>query len=141
MLNLYSSSGAASDLVPAVDEPARQEGRDPSDEVVRLAIEGLVDHALVLLDPHGVVTFWNSGAEQLFGWRREQAVRVHVSSLLGAGGPGAGIGMTDLSKAKRQGSVTAARRLNCQDGSTRDVRTTILALRNTTRVLGYGLAA
>ena len=61
---------------------------------------------------------------------------VHVSSLLGPGGRDAGIGATDLEEAQRQGSVTATRRMNHQDGSTRDVRTTILALRNTNGCAG-----
>ena len=112
-----------------------------SEDVLRLVVEGLTDQAVVTLDPHGVITFWNAGAEHLFGWRSEQAVSVHVSSLLGPGGPDAGIGTTDLEEVQRQGSVTATRLMNLQDGSARNVRTTILALRNTTEVLGYGVAA
>jgi PAS domain S-box-containing protein len=102
---------------------------------------GSADQAFATLDPHGVVTFWNGGAEHLFGWQSEQAMRVHVSSLLGPGGEEAGIGTTDLEEAKRHGSVTLSRRLNHHDGSTRTVRTTIVALRNTTDVLGFGVLA
>ena len=141
MLNLYSSSGAAVDRDATVAEQGRERGRDFSGDVLRLAVEGLPDHAFVTLDPQGVITFWNVGAEHLFGWSSEQATRVHVSSLLGRGGRDAGIGMTDLEEARRQSSVTATRRLNHQDGSTRDARTTILALRNDTGVLGYGVTA
>jgi PAS domain S-box-containing protein len=139
--NLCSSSGPAPDLDRTVAEQERGDGRDLSTDVLRLAVEGLSDHAFVTLDPQGVITFWNVGAERLFGWRSEQAVRLHVSSLLGAGGRHVGIGTTDLEEAKRQGSVTATRRLNHQDGSIRDARATILALRNETGVLGFGLAA
>ena len=137
MLNLYRSSGRVHPIwtVPWLSRAGRT-ARDLSEDVLRLAVEGLPDHAFVTLDPQGVITFWNVGAEQLFGWRREQAVRVHVSSVLGPGGRDAGIGTTDLEEAKRQGSVTATRRLNHQDGSTRDVRTTILALRNDDRCAG-----
>ena len=112
-------------------EQGRENSPNLSEDVLRLVVEGLTDQAVVTLDPHGVITFWNAGAEHLFGWRSEQAMDVHVSSLLGPGGRDAGIGTTDLEEAQRQGSVTATRRLNHQDGSTRDVRTTILALRNT----------
>ena len=122
-------------------EQGRENSRNLSEDVLRLVVEGLTDQAVVTLDPHGVITFWNAGAEHLFGWRSEQAVRVHVSSLLGPGGPDAGIGTTDLEEVQRQGSVTATRLMNLQDGSARNVRTTILALRNTTEVLGYGVAA
>ena len=122
-------------------EQGRASNRNVSEDVLRLVVEGLTEQAVVTLDPRGVITFWNAGAEHLFGWRSEQAVGVPVSSLLGPGKQDAGIGMTDLDEAKRQGSVSATRRLNHQDGSTRDVNTTILALRNRTDVLGYGVAA
>ena len=140
-MNLYSSSAATPELDRAVAEQWRENGRDLSEDVLRLTVERLIDHAFVTLDPQGVITFWNVGAEHLLGWTSEQAVRVHVSSLLGSGGPDAGIGTTDLEEATRQGSVTATRRVKHQDGSTRDVRTTIVALRNTAGVLGYGVAA
>jgi PAS domain S-box-containing protein len=142
VLNLYHSSGAASDqYLTTVAEHGRESGRDLSEDMLRFAVEGLPDHAFVTLDPQGVITFWNVGAEHLLGWGNAQAVHVHVSALLGPGGRDSGIGATDLEEARRQGSVTATRRLNHQDGSTRDALTTILALRNETGVLGYGIAA
>ena len=131
----FIGRGTPIGTVPWLSRGERTAGTS-SEDVLRLAVEGLTDHAVVTLDPHGVITFWNAGAEHLFGWRSEQAVRVHVSSLLGPGGQDAGIGTTDLEEAKRQGSVTATRRMNHQDGSTRDVRTTILALRNDDRCAG-----
>jgi PAS domain S-box-containing protein len=141
MLNLYSSSGATADLDRAVARRGRENGRDFADDMLRLTVQGLPDQAFITLDPHGLILFWNAGAEQLFGWSSEQAVGVHVSSLLGLGGRDAGIDTSNLEEAKRQGSVTATRRLNHQDGSTRNARTTIVALRNETGMLGYGVAA
>ena len=99
MSDLYSSSAATPDRDHPVAEQGRENGRNLSEDVLRLVVEGLTDQAVVTLDPHGVITFWNAGAEHLFGWRSEQAVRVHVSSLLGPGGPDAGIGTTDLEDA------------------------------------------
>jgi signal transduction histidine kinase len=141
VLHLYSSERAAADLERTVAEQGRDNGRDLSADVLRLAVEGLTEHAVVTLNPQGLISFWNVGAEHLFGWRSEQAVRVHVSSLLGPGGRDAGIGTTDLEEARRRGPVTGTRRLNHQDGSTRDALTTILALHAETGVLGYGVAA
>ena len=138
MSDLYSSSSPRSD--GAVAEHGLN-SRVLSEDVLRLAIEGLTDQAFVILDPRGVITFWNAGAEHLLGWRREQAVGRHVSSVLGPGGRDAGIGKTELEEAKQQGPWTATRRVNHQDGSTRDLRTTVLALRNDRGELGYGVAA
>jgi PAS domain S-box-containing protein len=117
------------------------DGRNVADNLVRLTVDAIPDQAIFTLDPHGLVTSWNAGAEHLFGWRSEHTVGGHVSSLFGPGGKDAGIGTVELEEARRHGSVTATRRLHYQDGSTQDVRTTILALRNETAVLGYGVAA
>jgi PAS domain S-box-containing protein len=140
-LNLYSSARVAPDLYRTVADQGPENDRDVSQDVLRHAVEQLADFVFVMLDPQGVITLWNAGAEHLFGWRSDQALRVHVSSLLGPGGQEGGIGTSDLEEATRQGSVTVIRRLNHHDGSTRVVRATILALRNTTGVLGYGVAA
>ena len=138
MSDLYSSSTPRSDSTVA--EPGLN-GRVLSEDVLRLAVEGLTDQAFVTLDPRGVITFWNAGAEHLFGWRSEQALGRHVSSVLGPGGRDAGIGNTELEDAKRQGPVTGTRPVNHQDGSTRDARATILALRNDRGEAGYAVAA
>ncbi len=103
VLDLYSSSDRTLDWDQTVGEQGRENNRTLSEDVLRLVVEDLPDHAVVTLDPHGVVTFWNAGAEHLFGWSSEQAMRVHVSSLLGPGGQDAGIGTTELEAAKRQG--------------------------------------
>jgi PAS domain S-box-containing protein len=140
-LKLYSPGRAAPDLDRSMAEEVEDGGRNPSDDLLRRAVAGLRELAFVLLDPQGVITFWNIGAEHLFGWSSEQAMRVHLSSLLGPGGREAGIGASDLEEAQLRGSVTSTRPLKHHDGSTKDVRTTILALRNETGVLGYGVAA
>ena len=142
-MNLYSSSApAAPDSDRTVGEQGARERPEPRPRTSFASpsrVFPIMRSSRWILT--GSITFWNVGAEHLFGWRSEQAVRVHVSSLLGPGGRDAGIGTTDLEEAKRQGSVTATRRLNHRDGSTRDARTTILALRTETGVLGYGVAA
>ena len=112
-----------------------------ADDLLRLAVERLRDHAVMTLSPDGALTFWNLGAEELLGWSREQAVGATLASVLGPGGPNAGISEADLHEVSRHGSVTAIRRLNHQDGSTRLVRATILALQADTRLLGYAVLA
>src|ERR1044071_4694033 len=80
--------------------------------LVRLAVDGLADHAFVTLDAQGIITSWNLGAERLLGWPRERAICAHVSIVLGPGGPDPGIGAPDLQHAEQHGSVTRPRRLN-----------------------------
>ncbi len=52
---------------PHPDEP-----RTLRPEDLRRAVEGAVTHAVVLLDPTGVVTGWNAGAEQITGYPAEE---------------------------------------------------------------------
>jgi hypothetical protein len=38
-----------------------------SETSFRLLIEGVVDYAIYLLDPDGIITSWNAGAERIKG--------------------------------------------------------------------------
>ena len=111
------------------------------DDVLRLAVETLADHALVTLGPDGVVTSWNAGAEHVLGRRRDQALGVHLTSVLGPGAVDPPIAATDLDEAARHGSVVKTRRVKPRGRGARDARTTILALRTDAEVIGYALAA
>lgn len=41
---------------------------------MRLAVESTRDFAILTLDPQGIVTSWNLGAERLFGWTAQEIV-------------------------------------------------------------------
>jgi signal transduction histidine kinase len=143
-LNLCSFPDAfvVSDPERSVSESTREKGHaEVAQQVLRLAVEQLRDHAFVTLTPEGAITSWNLGAERFLGWSRNQSLHTHVSSVLGPGGSDAGIATDDLQDAIRQGSVTSTRHLTHQDGTTRRARTTILAVRNETGVLGYAVMA
>lgn len=45
-----------------------------SEERFRLLVEGAQDYAMFLLDPENTITFWNAGAERVFGWTQEEAI-------------------------------------------------------------------
>jgi PAS domain S-box-containing protein len=112
-----------------------------SDEMLRVAVDGLIDHAFVTLDSHGLVTSWNMGAERLFGRSREQAGGRHISTVLPVTGS-PGIGTDEFEKAIARGASTGVRRLTRSDGGTTEIETTIRALRNDTGLLiGYALLA
>ncbi|WP_332827768.1 PAS domain-containing hybrid sensor histidine kinase/response regulator [Ramlibacter sp.] len=53
---------------------------DPSTEQrLQLLVESVVDYGIFQLDPEGRVVSWNTGAEKLKGWRREEIVGRHFS--------------------------------------------------------------
>lgn len=49
------------------------------DEHYRLLVESVVDYAIFTLDPDGIVTSWNAGAERLKGWREDEVCGKHFS--------------------------------------------------------------
>ena len=111
------------------------------DERLRLAVDGLLDHAFVTLDSDGLITSWNMAAERLFGRSREQAVGQPISALFQANESDAGIGTVELAQVAERGVLTGARKLTCHDGGTSHFDTTIRTLRSDTGLIGYVLFA
>jgi len=48
-----------------------------SERRFRLLVEGVIDYAIYMLDPNGIVTNWNAGAERIKGYQAEEAVGQH----------------------------------------------------------------
>jgi PAS domain S-box-containing protein len=51
----------------------------PRSEDFQLLVETVVDYAIFMLDPSGIVTTWNLGAERLKGYRPDEIVGRHFS--------------------------------------------------------------
>ena len=49
-------------------------GSPASDELLRLIVESARDYAIFSMDRDGLVTSWNSGAEQLMGWSEAEII-------------------------------------------------------------------
>ncbi|RYF17304.1 MAG: PAS domain S-box protein [Comamonadaceae bacterium] len=50
-----------------------------TDQRLQLLIEAVTDYGIFLLDPEGHVISWNSGAQKLKGWKREEILGQHFS--------------------------------------------------------------
>jgi PAS domain S-box-containing protein len=50
------------------------QGTPSSDELLRLVIESAKDYAIFSMDPNGMVTSWNSGAERVLGYSDEEMI-------------------------------------------------------------------
>jgi PAS domain S-box-containing protein len=71
-------------LEQRVEERTRQladalEQLRKSERRFRLLVEGVADQAIFMLDPHGCVTDWNSGAERVNGYREDEILGRHFS--------------------------------------------------------------
>jgi PAS domain S-box-containing protein len=45
----------------------------------RLLVDGVVDYAIYMLDPRGVISSWNRGAERIKGYRESEIIGQHFS--------------------------------------------------------------
>ena len=50
-----------------------------SEEQFRLLVQGVTDYALYMLDPGGIVSNWNLGAERIKGYKADEIVGQHFS--------------------------------------------------------------
>jgi PAS domain S-box-containing protein len=86
----------------AQDEALRQ-----SEERFRLLVEGVTDYAVFMLDPEGLVSSWNAGAEKIKGYRREEILHKHISRFYPAADIEAGKPWEELATARRTGRCEA----------------------------------
>jgi PAS domain S-box-containing protein len=47
----------------------------------KLLVQSIVDYAIYMLDPNGIVTSWNAGAERIKGFRAEEIIGQHFSTF------------------------------------------------------------
>ncbi|MBV9766457.1 MAG: PAS domain S-box protein [Acidobacteriaceae bacterium] len=50
-----------------------------SEERFRSLVEGVKDYAIIMLDPDGYITSWNSGAQRMKGYTAQEAIGMHFS--------------------------------------------------------------
>jgi PAS domain S-box-containing protein len=80
------------------EERARQ-----AEERFRALIEGVGDYAIFMLDPEGIVTSWNAGAERIKGYTADEIVGRHFSLFYPAEALARGWPQHELEEATRQG--------------------------------------
>lgn len=82
---LFDESGAVSGAVGAFYDVT---GRRQMEEALRERADllELASEAILVSGLDGAITFWNRGAELLYGWTREEALGQNAGRLLGASG-------------------------------------------------------
>ncbi|WGF90935.1 PAS domain S-box protein [Marinivivus vitaminiproducens] len=75
----------------------------PSDDRYRLLIEAVVDYAIYMLDPDGIVVSWNPGAQRFKGYEAAEIVGQHFSRFYIEEDRRAGLPATALATAAREG--------------------------------------
>ena len=113
------------------------EGRGPAgfrwdapDDRLQLLIDSVVDYGIFVLDPEGRVATWNSGAQRLNGYTRDQIVGQHFSVFYPAEAVAAGWPQEELRRATQQGRFEDEGWRLRRDGSRFWANVTITALRD-----------
>jgi PAS domain S-box-containing protein len=70
---------------------------------LQLLIEAVVDHGIFMLDPDGRIMSWNSGAQNLKGYRREEVLGKHFSLFYPPDAIASGWPQEELRLAKQRG--------------------------------------
>ena len=77
--------------------------RDQSEERFRLMVESVKDYAIFMLDPQGIITTWNSGAQLIKGYRPDEIIGRHFSCFYSTEEIRAGKAEAELEIATREG--------------------------------------
>lgn len=81
----------------------QEEALRQSEERFRLLIEGVTDYAVFMIDSQGLVTSWNTGAERIKGYSRDEILGKHFSRFYTARDLEAGKPWEELALARRTG--------------------------------------
>src|SRR5258708_7065832 len=94
-----------------------QSGLFESERRFRLLVEGVVDYAIYMLDPHGIVTSWNAGAKRIKGYEAEEVVGRHFEMFYLPEARKAGKPAQSLETAREKGKFEAEGWRLCKDGT------------------------
>jgi PAS domain S-box-containing protein len=112
-----------------------------SEENFRLLVEGIGDHALMMLDPSGRVVTWNPEAERIKGWAADEIIGRHFSVFYLPDDIASGKPARDLERAAAEGRAQDAGWRVRGDGRRFWADTTLSAVRDEHGVLrGYAKA-
>jgi PAS domain S-box-containing protein len=96
---------------------AAQEALRESERQLRLLVEGVTDYALFMLDPNGIVTSWNTGAQRIKGYTAEEVIGQHFSRFYTEQDRAAGAPARALQAATTEGRFEAEGWRVRRDGS------------------------
>jgi PAS domain S-box-containing protein len=96
---------------------AAQEALRSSERQFRLLVDGIRDYAVYMLDPSGVVSSWNAGAQRIKGYSAEEIIGHHFSRFYTENDRAAGAPVRTLVTAASEGRFEAEGWRVRKDGS------------------------
>ena len=120
------------------ERKAAEEALAESERQFRMLVSGVVDYALYMLDPNGIVTSWNAGAEHIKGYSAEEVTGQHFSRFYTEADRAAGAPMRALQTAAETGRYEAEAWRVRKDGSLLWASVVLDAIRDETgKLVGY----
>ena len=117
---------------------AQSEAREMAEGRFRLLVEGVVDYALYMLDPTGLITNWNTGAQRIKGYLGSEVIGQHFSRFYTEEDQAAGLPAAAVDAAARDGKYEAEGWRVRKDGSRFWASVVIDAIRDKKGILlGY----
>ena len=80
-----------------------QDQQRQGEERLRLLIDGAIEYAIFTMTSAGIIDYWNSGAERIFGYRADQVIGQHLEVLFTAEDRAAGIPLRELLAVQAKG--------------------------------------
>ena len=109
-----------------------------SEQRYSVLVDGVTDYAIYMVDPNGIVTNWNRGAQRIKGYRTEEIVGQHFSCFYTEEDRAANVPQQSLEIAARDGRYEAETWRVRKDGSRFLANVVIDALKDDSgRLIGF----
>ena len=109
---------------------AMEESLRTSEERFRLLVHSVRDYAIFMLDPHGIVSSWNEGAQRIKGYTADEIIGRHFSTFYPPGDNAAGKPAWELEVATAEGRLEDEGWRLRKDGTRFWANVVITAVRN-----------
>lgn len=120
-------------------KPNNQTNSADAEEVFKLLINAVDDYAIFVLNPHGYIETWSSGAEKLKGYSSDEIIGCHFSRFYTRSDLNRNHPQHELEVAARTGKYAEEGWRVRKDGSVFWANVTITALRdNSGKLRGFG---
>ena len=83
----------------------------------RLLLEGIIDYAIYMLDPTGIITNWNAGARRIKGYEATEVIGQHFGMFYLPEDREAGLPAKSLNTAREKGKFEAEGWRQRKDGT------------------------